>query len=138
MWCQVILQSLMHVTAAREYRSEASLWAACMKSLGSAAAALECAVISVLKTAAGRKVSPDTISACCMAVDCLLGAAVRLPGIVKRSWLALLHGANQPSMPCCASHVALGPWQPRRRTLPLLLSCGHVIASSARVLQSSE
>lgn len=130
------MQAFIQVTAAGEKRSEASLWEACMKSLGSAAAALECAVTRIFKAAAGREVPPDIVCACCLAVDGLLGAAVRLLGIVKGARLAVLHGANQPSMPCCASCVALGPWRPRRRTLPLLLSCGHIIASSAHLLQS--
>ena len=74
------MQALMQVTAAGEKRSEASLWEACMRSLGSAAAALECAVTSVVKGAAQREVSPSIARACCMAVEGLLGVAARLLG----------------------------------------------------------
>ena len=107
----VTMQALVQITAAGKKCSEAAVWEACMNSLRSAAAALECAVTSLVKAAAGREVPPNVAHACCMAVDGLLGAADPLLGIVKGSQLAILRGANQPSMPCCVamSGVALDP-----------------------------
>ena len=71
----VTMQALVQITAARKKCSEAAVWEACMNSLRSAAAALECAVTSLVKAAAGREVPPNVAHACCMAVDGLLGAA---------------------------------------------------------------